>query len=242
MKAIKFFFLVLIVLFASCKNTDNIVPSKKIIEISVQAIDDVGFSYNYKIYYDDKDRITKIEPDHSEIFGITNIEYGENTFKIGKDESYTICSLNNDGYINDTEEDNFIRLFPGSMHYNNKGQLQSIRFNETQEMLFEWKSGNMEQSNFEEEITNFTYTDIENKNNFSFLLRIDDENCSPVFPYFELLGKPTKHLVASVEQNGSGAKYEYKTDEEGFVDELTITYSTSGVEESSIVKYKFLYD
>lgn len=242
MKTIRIFFLVLVVMLAGCKNANNSVPSKRITEINVQSIDDEGFSYGYKIHYDEQDRITKIVPDNSEIFGITEVEYGEGTFKIGKEDNYTSCLLNADGYISDTKEDNFIALFPGSMHYNDKGQLKSIKFSEVQEMLFEWKGGNMVESNFEDQKAVFTYTDIENKNNFSFLLRIDAENCSVVFPYFELLGKPTKHLVASVEQEGYGAKYEYKTDAEGFVDELKMIYSTNGVEDSNIITYKFVYE
>ena len=242
MNSIKLFSLVLLMLLASCKNADNSIMSKKITKITVQSVDEVNFTYHYKVYYDDQNRITKIEPDHTEIFGITYIEYGEGTFKIGKEDLYTSCLLNDDGYISDTEEDNFIDLFPGSMKYNKKGQLESIQFSEAQEILFKWKDGNMEESNFENQKTVFTYTNLENKNNFSFLLRIDGENCSPVFPYFELLGKPTRHLVASVEQSGDGVKYEYKTDADGFVEELTMVYSANGIENISTVKYNFLYE
>ena len=241
MKTIKIFFLVLVVILAGCNNANNSVPSKKITEITVQSTDDGGLSYGYKIHYDEQDRITKIVPDNSEKFGITEVEYGEGTFKIGKEDNYTSCLLNADGYISDTEEDNFIATFRGSMHYNDKGQLRSIQLSEVNEMLFEWKDGNMIESNLEDQKTIFTYTDIENKNNFSFVLRIDGENFSAVFPYFERLGKPTKHLVASAEQGGYGAKYEYKTDAEGFVDELKMIYSTNGVEDSNFT-YKFVYE
>ncbi|HHX70122.1 MAG TPA: hypothetical protein GX708_18990, partial [Gallicola sp.] len=71
-------------------------PTKNITKITVQ---DTEFTYQYTINYDSQNRIIKIVPDHSEIFGITRIEYGTNTFRISKGDIFVSCSLNEHGYI-----------------------------------------------------------------------------------------------------------------------------------------------
>lgn len=130
----------------------------------------------------------------------------------------------------------------GTTVYNDKGQLETIKYPGYEvKMDFLWKDDNMVQLNIEDEQIDFTYTGLENKNNFGFLLRIDEFHFRLVFPFYSLLGKPTKHLPESIEQEGRGSTYQYKLDEEGFIDEMTIIYP-DGVAGGKEVRYKFVYE
>jgi hypothetical protein len=92
--------------------------------------------------------------------------------------------------------------------------------------------------NVQEEQIDLTYTEIENKNQFGLLLKIEEENCTPVFPYYSLLGKATKHLPASIGQGEEKISYNYKIDEDGFVTEITMIYPNN----SKTVFYRFAYE
>lgn len=207
---------------------------KQITKITVQNAD---YTYNYTLSYDFQNRIIKIVPDNSEIFGITHIEYATNTFRIGKGDMYVSGSLNEQGYIDIAEDGDFPVLLVGNMFYNEKGLLSSIE-NGNEKMLFTWINDDMVQMNFQDEQIDVTYTTFENKNQFGLFLKIDEDNCTPVFPYYMLLGKATQHLPASVGQGEQKISYQYKTDKDGFVTEIAMIYPDNG----KTVFYRFAYD
>jgi hypothetical protein len=220
-------------LFATSTFAENTLL-KQITKITVQSVD---YTYNYTLSYDFQNRIIKIVPDNSEIFGITYIEYATNTFRISKGDIYVSGSLNEQGYIDIAEDGDFPVLLVGNMFYNDKGQLSSIE-NGNEKMLFTWKNDDMVQMNFQDEQINVTYTTFENKNQFGLFLKIDEDNCTPVFPYYTLLGKATQHLPASVGQGEQKISYQYKTDKDGFVTEIAMIYPDNG----KTVFYRFAYD
>jgi hypothetical protein len=123
------------------------------------------------------------------------------------------------------------------MFYNEKGQLSSIE-NENGKILFTWKNDDMVQMNYEGQQIDVTYTTLENKNKFGLFLKIDDINCTLVYPYYARLGKATKHLPASIGQGEQKISYQYKTDNEGFVIEIAMIYPNN----SKTVFYRFAYD
>lgn len=220
-------------LFIATTSAINI-PAKKISKITVQGED---YTFNYTLDYDSQNRITKIVPDHSEIFGITNLEYGLNSFRISKGDTFVSCSLNKKGYIKVVEDGDFSSSMFGNMFYNEKGQLASIEYM-NEELFFTWENDNMVEINIEDEQIYVTYTTLENKNQFGLLLKIEEENCTPVFPYYSLLGKATKHLPASIGQGEEKISYNYKIDEDGFVTEITMIYPNN----SKTVFYRFSYE
>ncbi len=209
-------------------------PTKNITKITVQ---DTEYTYQYTINYDSQNRITKIVPDHSEIFGITNLEYGLNSFRISKGDTFVSCSLNKKGYIKVVEDGDFSSSMFGNMFYNEKGQLASIEYM-NEELFFTWENDNMVEINIEDEQIYVTYTTLENKNQFGLLLKIEEENCTPVFPYYSLLGRATRHLPASIRQGEEKISYNYKIDEDGFVTEITMIYPNN----SKTVFYRFAYE
>ena len=234
MRALKqFSFILFGLLFATSTFAEN-AQLKQITKITVQSAD---YTYNYTLSYDSQNRIIKIVPDNSEIFGITHIEYATNTFRIGKGDMYVSGSLNEQGYIDIAEDGNFPVLLVGNMFYNEKGLLSSIE-NGNEKMLFTWKNDDMVQMNFQDEQIDVTYTTFENKNQFGLFLKIDEDNCTPVFPYYTLLGKATQHLPASVGQGEQKISYQYKTDKDGFVTEIAMIYPDNG----KTVFYRFAYD
>jgi len=234
MRALKqFSFILFGLLFATSTFAEN-AQLKQITKITVQSAD---YTYNYTLSYDSQNRIIKIVPDNSEIFGITHIEYATNTFRIGKGDMYVSGSLNEQGYIDIAEDGNFPVLLVGNMFYNEKGLLSSIE-NGNEKMLFTWKNDDMVQMNFQDEQIDVTYTTFENKNQFGLFLKIDEDNCTPVFPYYMLLGKATQHLPASVGQGEQKISYQYKTDKDGFVTEIAMIYPDNG----KTVFYRFAYD
>lgn len=234
MRALKqFSFILFGLLFATSTFAEN-AQLKQITKITVQNAD---YTYNYTLSYDFQNRIIKIVPDNSEIFGITHIEYATNTFRIGKGDMYVSGSLNEQGYIDIAEDGDFPVLLVGNMFYNDKGLLSSIE-NGNEKMLFTWKNDDMVQMNFQDEQIDVTYTTFENKNQFGLFLKIDEDNCTPVFPYYMLLGKATQHLPASVGQGEQKISYQYKTDKDGFVTEIAMIYPDNG----KTVFYRFAYD
>jgi hypothetical protein len=96
----------------------------------------------------------------------------------------------------------------------------------------------MVQINFQDQQINVTYTTLENKNKFGLFLKIDEDNCTLVFPFYTLLGKATKHLPATVKQGEQKISYQYKTDKDGFVTEIAMIYPDN----SNTVFYKFAYE
>lgn len=220
-------------LFATSTFAEN-AQLKQITKITVQSAD---YTYNYTLSYDFQNSVIKIVPDNSEIFGITHIEYATNTFRIGKGDMYVSGSLNEQGYIDIAEDGDFPVLLVGNMFYNEKGLLSSIE-NGNEKMLFTWKNDDMVQMNFQDEQIDVTYTTFENKNQFGLFLKIDEDNCTPVFPYYTLLGKATQHLPASVGQGEQKISYQYKTDKDGFVTEIAMIYPDNG----KTVFYRFAYD
>lgn len=234
MRALKqFSFILFGLLFATSTFAEN-AQLKQITKITVQSAD---YTYNYTLSYDFQNRVIKIVPDNSEIFGITHIEYATNTFRIGKGDMYVSGSLNEQGYIDIAEDGDFPVLLVGNMFYNEKGLLSSIE-NGNEKMLFTWKNDDMVQMNFQDEQIDVTYTTFENKNRFGLFLKIDEDNCTPVFPYYTLLGKATQHLPASVGQGEQKISYQYKIDKDGFVTEIAMIYPDNG----KTVFYRFAYD
>ncbi len=128
-------------------------------------------------------------------------------------------------------------MYNHNMFYNEKGLLSSIE-NGNEKMLFTWKNDDMVQMNFQDEQIDVTYTTFENKNQFGLFLKIDEDNCTPVFPYYTLLGKATQHLPASVGQGEQKISYQYKIDTDGFVTEIAMIYPDNG----KTVFYRFVYD
>jgi glycogen synthase len=225
--------ILLLLLFIILAQASNI-SSKRVTIITVQGD---KYTYHYTLKYDSQNRITTAIPDHAETFGITHFEYGANTFRISKGDIYVSGSLNEQGYIDIAEDGDFPVLLVGNMFYNDKGQLSSIE-NGNEKMLFTWKNDDMVQMNFQDEQINVTYTTFENKNQFGLFLKIDEDNCTPVFPYYTLLGKATQHLPASVGQGEQKISYQYKTDKDGFVTEIAMIYPDNG----KTVFYRFAYD
>jgi hypothetical protein len=221
-------FLLTIPLYASNLSTKNIT------KITVQSGEQ---NYHYTLNYDSQNRITKIVPDQSEIFGITNLEYGTNSFRISKGDTFVSCSLNEQGYIKVSEDGDFPVSMIGNMFYNEKGQLASIDYM-NEELFFTWENDNMVKINIEDEQIDVTYTTLENKNQFGLLLKIEEENCTPVFPYYSPLGKATRHLPASIGQGEEKISYNYKIDEDGFVTEIAMIYPNN----SKTVFYRFAYE
>jgi len=226
--------LILALLFSITVLADN-TPIKKITKINVVSGENIN--YNYTLKYDSLNRISEIISDNPEIFGITKLEYATNTFRIGKGDMYVSGSLNEQGYIDIAEDGNFPVLLVGNMFYNEKGLLSSIE-NGNEKMLFTWKNDDMVQMNFQDEQIDVTYTTFENKNRFGLFLKIDEDNCTPVFPYYTLLGKATQHLPASVGQGEQKISYQYKIDKDGFVTEIAMIYPDNG----KTVFYRFAYD
>jgi hypothetical protein len=229
----QFFFTLLVLLFATTIYATNM-TTKNVTKIIVQ---DTEYSYQYTINYDSQNRITKIVPDHSEIFGITNLEYDTNSFRISKGDTFVSCSLNKQGYIDVAEDGDFPVSLVGNMYYNEKGQLSSFAYGD-EKMLFYWENDNMVQMSFQDEQIDVSYTTLENKNQFGLFLKIDEENCTPVFPYYMLLGKATQHLPESVGQGVQKISFQYKTDKDGFVTEITMIYPNN----SKTVFYRFTYE
>lgn len=209
-------------------------PTKNITKITAQSGE---HNYHYTLNYDSQNRIIKIVPDHSEIFGITRIEYGTNTFRISKGDIFVSCSLNEHGYIEVAKDGDFPVSLVGNMFYNEKGQLSSIEDGD-ENLLFNWENNDMMQMSFQDEQIDVSYTTLENKNQFGLFLKIDEENCTPVFPYYMLLGKATQHLPESVGQGEQKVSYQYKTDKDGFVTEITMIYPNN----SKTVFYRFTYE
>lgn len=228
-------------LFAACtnslKNLQVTVPEKKIVQILVQGNED-EYKYHYILEYDEKGRITKVEPDYPEIFGTFFCEYSTDAFRMGKGDIHVSGSLNEQGYIQSAEDFAFEEMFVGNMTYNNKGQLISIQHPEAEEITFTWKNDDMVQLNVMDKQINIAYTSLENKNNLGFLLTIDKENCTPVFPYYTLLGKPSKHLPQSIRQGEQVVNYQYTTDNDGYIKEMTMIYSDN----SKTIRYSFVYE
>lgn len=225
--------ILLLLLFIILAQASNI-SSKRVTIITVQSD---KYTYHYTLKYDSQNRITTAIPDHAETFGITHFEYGANTFRISKGDIYVSGSLNEQGYIDIAEDGNFPVLLVGNMFYNDKGLLSSIE-NGNEKMLFTWKNDDMVQMNFQDEQIDVTYTTFENKNQFGLFLKIDEDNCTPVFPYYTLLGKATQHLPASVGQGEQKISYQYKIDTDGFVTEIAMIYPDNG----KTVFYRFAYD
>lgn len=207
---------------------------KQIRNITVQSAE---YTYQYTINYDSQNRITEIVPDHSEIFGITKLEYGTNSFRIGKGDTFISCSLNEHGYIDVAEEGYFPISIVGNMFYNEKGQLSSFGYGD-EKILLNWENDDMVQMNFQDEQIDVTYTTFENKNQFGLFLKIDEENCTAVFPYYMLLGKATQHLPAFIGLGEQKISYQYKIDKDGFVTEIAMIYPDNG----KTVFYRFAYD
>lgn len=222
------------VLFGGCANKAEISSQQaKISGITVQVKEEgYEYTYRYALEHDEKGRITKAEPDHSEDFGVTCFEYGSDTFRIGKGEGmYAVFSLDEQGNLLSTkEEEGFSMVIDemflrGTMAYNDKGQLEAIRYPGHEEKIdFVWEEDNLMQMNIEGEHIDFTYTGLENKNNFGFMVRIDDNTRTPVFPYYGLLGKPTRNLPESIGQDGAVITFEYKTNKSGYIEEMTMVY------------------
>jgi len=207
MKTLKSITTLILVLLFSTTIYANDVTTKRITKITVQGEE---YTYNYTLSYDAQGRITKVVPDNSEIFGITKCEYTKKTFRIYKNDIFVSCSLNKHGYIINSKDGDFPIMLIGDIYYNEKGQLLSIR-NGDEKMLFKWENGDMVKINFENEQINVSYTSLENKNQFGLFLKIEEENCTPVFPYYSLLGKATRHLPASIGQGEEKISYNYKT-------------------------------
>jgi len=189
-------FIIIGILFATTMFAVNNLSLKNISKIYVQ---NGEHNYQYSLNYDSQNRITKIVPDHSEIFGITNLEYGTNTFRISKGDIFVSCLLNEHGYIDVAEDGDFPVSLVGNMYYNETGQLSYIGYGD-EKILLNWENDDMVYMSFQDELIDIKYTTLENKNQFGLFLKIDEENCTPVFPYYTLLGKPTKHLPESVGQ------------------------------------------
>ena len=234
MKTLKSITTLILVLLFSTTIYANDVTTKRITKITVQGEE---YTYNYTLSYDAQGRITKVVPDNSEIFGITKCEYTKKTFRIYKNDIFVSCSLNKHGYIINSKDGDFPIMLIGDIYYNEKGQLLSIR-NGDEKMLFKWENGDMVKINFENEQINVSYTSLENKNQFGLFLKIEEENCTPVFPYYSLLGKATRHLPASIGQGEEKISYNYKIDEDGFVTEITMIYPNN----SKTVFYRFSYE
>ena len=239
--------IVLVAIFISCTNmsakTEVIVPEKKIIQIIVQTNKD-GYEYSYifTLEYDEKGRIRKIEPNHPNDFGITRFDYGSNTFSMRKGDTYISSLLNEEGDIQSSEDFDYEEMLVGNMTYNNKRQLISIQHPEAGELIFTWVNDDMVQLNLMDEQLNIVYTSLENKNNLGILLTIDKENCTPVFPYYMRLGKPSKHLPHSIGQGEQKITYQYKLNDDGYINEITMVYPHEMVSVGKNVHYKFVYE
>jgi hypothetical protein len=115
----QFSFILFGLLFATSTFAEN-APLKQIRKITVQSAE---YTYDYTLGYDSKNRITKVVPDHSEIFRITECEYDKNTFLIFKGDTFVSCSLNKHGYIINSEDGYFPIMLTGDMYYNEKGRI-----------------------------------------------------------------------------------------------------------------------
>ena len=255
MKSIKLFTLIaLTAFFAACTNKSTspqtIVSEKKIVQILVEAnIGEVKETYSYTLKHDEKGRITKAVPDHPEIFGFVGFEYGANTLGLNIGESVILTSLlNEDGYIISSEGDAYPFIMEefsiGHMVYNDKGQLETIGHPDYGvEIGFLWKGDNMVRMESEAEHIDFTYTQLENKNNFGLLLRIDEMNRKLVFPFYSLLGKPTKHLPETIGDDEGNVTFQYKLDDNGYIEEMAmVVYQDGTISSYELGRYKFVYE
>lgn len=216
----------------------NNAPTKKIKKIIVSGSTiTMPYKHSYTLEYDSLNRIIEIIPDNSEMFGVTRFEYGTETFRISKDNINVSCSLNEHGYIEVAEESFYPISLVGKMVYDEKGQLVATQFSELDTIHLTWENGNMIQMNFEDGQIDFDYTTLENKNRFGLLLEIEGEYCTLVFPYYMLLGKVTKHLPQSIKQGEEKIFYQYKTDKDGYVTQIDMTYSSN----SCIVIYGYTF-
>lgn len=209
------------------------VPTKKITKITVQR---EKYIHSYTLEYDSKNRIKKVVPDNSEEFGITECEYGKNSFRIFRGDYFVSCSLNKQGYIINSVDGDFPILLIGDMYYNKKGQLLSIELKNAN-LFFKWENDDMTHMYVGNEQFDFRYTTLENKNQFGLFLKIDEEYRNLVFPYYGQLGKATKHLPASIGIGMDKITYNYKTDEDGYVTEIIMIYPDN----FKIISYKFDY-
>lgn len=230
--------------FIACSKTSNntrgILPEKKVVQIFVKSNENGReTSYNYTIDYDEEGRIIKIEPDYPEMFGIFYCEYNKRKIRMGKGDSYISGSLNKKGNIKWAKSDYFLEEFTGKMTYNNRGQLKAIWNLLPVRIAFKWKDDNLVQIKAMGEHADIAYTSLENKNKFNFPYTVDIENCTPVFPYYMLLGKPSKNLPLSFASEGETyISYEYKTDNDGYINEMRMIYPDN----SKTVSYTFVYE
>ena len=172
--------------------------------------------------------------DHSEIFGITRIEYGTNTFRISKGDILFSCSLNEHGYWVAKDGDFLFHWL--EICFTARGNYHPLKM-ETRICCLIGKQ-RYDANEFQDEQIDVSYTTLENKNQFGLFLKIDEENCTPVFPYYMLLGKATQHLPESVGQGEQKVSYQYKTDKDGFVTEIAMIYPNN----SKTVFYRFTYE
>lgn len=232
--------------FTSCTNSSEkkvvTVPEKNISQIIVQGNENGHeYSYRYTLDYDDLGRIVSAEPDHADIFGVTRCEYGNNAFRIYKGDSGISCLLNDKGFIKSAEDDYFDELLVGKMSYNANNQLISIVVDTVTDQVINcvWKNNDMVELNLMGEKIDFLYTEFENKNRLGFLMTIDKENCTIVFPYYKLLGEPSKHLPLSIGQGDERIVYDYVFDDDGYILKMSLNFEL--INSSKLIHYSFIY-
>ena len=221
--------LIIGLLFASCTNTNTQinVPEKRISQIYVQSSN--GFECKYTLEYDEKGRISKMESDNKGNIETILCEYNKKSFRIGE----IFCKQNKQGYIHSSEVLEYAEAFAGKMEYDKNGRLVSIDNPYAGEISFKWIDDDMVLMGMGTMRTDVVYTSLENKNNLGLLMTLGHTS---LFPYYLLLGKPTKHLPESMAEGL--ITFQYKMDADGYVEEIL----ESQPHDNSMMHYRFSYE
>ncbi len=227
---ITFIFLSLVLLFSSCNldtHTENIdtTPQKRISQIYFSN-SWKGYEATFTVDYDNMGRVIKVEPDNFDHFMTTTCEYNGNMFRIGE---YT-GMLNHQGYIKHAEGVTPHTFLLTDLDYNDKGELIS-KTNDWGTFTQKWKNGNMIEDRYTFNKRSYaTYTEYENKAGFaeafSFFggIEYSDQKWFAVFPFYMLLGKPSKNLPEKIGGKKNNYKFSYVLDDDGYVKAMVVTY------------------
>ena len=119
------------------------------------------------------------------------------------------------------------------MEYDKNGRLVSIDNPYAGEISFKWIDDDMVLMSMGTMRTDVVYTSLENKNNLGLLMTLGHTS---LFPYYLLLGKPTKHLPESMAEGL--ITFQYKMDADGYVEEIL----ESQPHDNSMMNYRFSYE